>query len=82
MVFFGGVDGTLEALNRLRAVTAEKQGGTTLRVKWDGAPQVYWGREKKGGPLVLAGHNGWARGAAGTSHRDKLDFNGVVRSQR
>ena len=74
MVFFGGVDGTLEALNRLRAVTAEKQGGTTLRVKWDGAPQIYWGRAKKGGPLVLAGHNGWARGAAGTSQEQVYDF--------
>jgi hypothetical protein len=43
-------------------------------MKWDGAPQVYWGREVAGGPLVLAGHNGWSRGAKSTTPEDVYDF--------
>jgi hypothetical protein len=43
-------------------------------MKWDGNPQIYWGRETKGGPLVLAGHNGWSRGAMTTSPEEVEDF--------
>ena len=43
-------------------------------MKWDGNPQVYWGRAVKGGPLILAGHNGWSRGAMTDNPEDLADF--------
>ena len=61
LVFFYGTKGVQEALAHLREL-ATQQGAESIRMKWDGAPQVYWGREQKGGPLVLTGHNGWLRG--------------------
>ena len=73
LVFFHGSAGTLEALQHLKEI-ATKEGGQTIRMKWDGAPQVYWGREQAGGPLVLAGHNGWLRGAKTTNPNDVYDF--------
>jgi hypothetical protein len=73
LVFFHGSQGTLEALNHLKEI-ATQEGAQTIRMKWDGAPQVYWGRETKGGPLILSGHNGWARGAKSTNPNDVYDF--------
>lgn len=73
LVFFHGSKGTLEALQHLKDVATE-EGAKTVRMKWDGAPQVYWGREEKGGPLILAGHNGWSRGAKSTNPDDVYDF--------
>ena len=43
-------------------------------MKWDGNPQIYWGRETKGGPLVLAGHNGWSKGYKTDNPADLIDF--------
>lgn len=74
LVFFYGVEGTLEALQHFQEIVTEKPGKTTVRKKWDGNPQVYWGREKANGPLILAGHNGWARGAKGTTQEEIFDF--------
>ena len=74
LVFFYGVDGTLEALQHFEELLKEKPGKTSLRKKWDGAPQIYWGREKKNGPLILAGHNGWARGAKSTNPEEVFNF--------
>lgn len=62
LVFFYGSQGTLEALQHLKDFATEP-GAKSIRMKWDGNPQIYWGREQKNGPLILAGHNGWARGA-------------------
>ena len=73
-VFFHGAAGTLEALQHFEEVAVEKPGATTVRKKWDGNPQIYWGREHKGGPLILAGHNGWSRGAKTTSPEEVVDF--------
>jgi len=73
LVFFYGSQGTLEALEHLRDFASE-QGGNSIRMKWDGNPQIYWGRAEAGGPLVLAGHNAWARGAAATSPEQVQDF--------
>lgn len=73
LVFFYGSDGTLEALSHLRDVATE-EGSKSIRMKWDGNPQVYWGRETKGGPLILAGHNGWSRGAKTDNPNDLIDF--------
>lgn len=38
------------------------------------SPQIYWGRERKNGPLILAGHNGWSRGAKTDNPKDLEDF--------
>jgi hypothetical protein len=74
LVFFKGSTGTLEALNHFKEIAGEKEGKTTIRRKWDGNPQVYWGREQKGGPLVLAGHNQWSKGVKSTSPDSVYDF--------
>ena len=73
-VFFHGSEGAVEALQHYNEVAAEVAGSTTLRMKWDGNPQIYWGREEKNGPLILAGHNGWSRGAKTTSPEEVKDF--------
>jgi hypothetical protein len=73
LVFFYGSRGTMEALEHIKEVlTAE--GSQSLRMKWDGNPQIYWGREKKNGPLILSGHNGWSRGAKTDNPSDLEDF--------
>lgn len=73
LVFFHGSKGAIEALEHLRDFATE-QGGSSIRMKWDGNPQIYWGREQAGGPLILAGHNAWLRGAASTSPEEVEDF--------
>ena len=73
LVFFYGSEGTLEALEHLKDFNTE-QGAKSIRMKWDGNPQIYWGRETKGGPLILAGHNGWSRGAKTDSPEAVKDF--------
>ncbi len=74
LVFFKGSQGTLEALQHFKEIAQEKAGGTTVRGKWDGNPQVYWGRETKGGPLILAGHNQWSRGVKSDTPEGVYDF--------
>ena len=74
LVFFKGSNGTLEALNHFKEMAEEKEGKTTVRRKWDGNPQVYWGREEAGGPLVLAGHNQWSKGVKAHSPDEVYDF--------
>lgn len=73
LVFFYGSEGTLEALEHLKDM-AEESGAQSIRMKWDGNPQIYWGRERRGGPLVLAGHNGWSKGALTDSPEAVQDF--------
>lgn len=73
LVFFHGSAGTIEALEHLREIATEA-GGKTVRMKWDGNPQIYWGRTKKNSPLILAGHNGWSRGAQTASPEEVFDF--------
>jgi hypothetical protein len=73
LVFFHGSQGTMEALDHIREIASEA-GSKTVRMKWDGNPQIYWGREVKNGPLVLAGHNGWSRGAMTASPEEVADF--------
>jgi len=73
LVFFYGSEGTLEALEHLEDMASES-GSNSIRMKWDGNPQIYWGRAEKGGPLVLAGHNAWAKGVAATSPEEVADF--------
>jgi hypothetical protein len=60
LVFFYGSAGTIEALEHLRDV-ATKEGGDSVRMKWDGNPQVYWGRIN-GEFIPPHGHAQWSRG--------------------
>ena len=73
LVFFYGSDGTIEALEHLKDI-ANETGAKSIRMKWDGNPQIYWGRAEKNGPLILAGHNAWAKGVAATSPEEVADF--------
>jgi hypothetical protein len=73
LVFFYGSAGTIEALEHLRDIATEA-GSQTIRMKWDGNPQIYWGRAQKGGPLVFGGHNAWSKGEAATSPEEVKDF--------
>lgn len=73
LVFFHGSAGTLEALDHIKEI-ATVEGAQSVRMKWDGNPQIYWGREKSFGPLILAGHNGWSRGYKTDNPNDLQDF--------
>lgn len=73
LIFFHGSAGTIEALEHIREIATD-EGGKSVRMKWDGNPQIYWGRETKGGPLILAGHNGWSRGAKTDNPEAVADF--------
>lgn len=74
LVFFAGSKGTLEALNHFKEIAVEQPGETSVRGKWDGNPQVYWGREEANGPLILVGHNQWGRGVPARSQEEVYDF--------
>jgi Family of unknown function (DUF6267) len=56
LVFMEGSTGAMRSIARLEDVAR----GTKLRYKWDGKPQVYWGREPDG-TFVMSGHPGWLR---------------------
>jgi hypothetical protein len=73
LVFFHGSAGTIEALEHIKEI-ATKEGAGSVRMKWDGNPQIYWGREAAGGPLILAGHNGWSKGYKTDNPEDLIDF--------
>lgn len=72
-VFFYGSKGALEAIQHLREVGTE-EGSKTVRMKWDGKPTVYWGREAAGEPLIVTGSNGWGRKVKTTSPKELHDF--------
>jgi len=74
LIFFKGSAGAIEALSHFKEIAGESEGATTVRGKWDGNPQVYWGREVANGPLILAGHNQWSRGVKGDSQESVYDF--------
>ena len=78
-VIFHGVSGILEALQHFEELAGENEGEGTARFKWDGNPQIYWGREVAGGPLILAGHNGWGKGGrdTGTTMDDFTSANAI-----
>lgn len=73
LVFFHGTAGTIEALEHIKEI-ATKEGAGSVRMKWDGNPQIYWGREAAGGPLILSGHNGWSKGYKTDNPKDLIDF--------
>jgi hypothetical protein len=71
LVFFHGSAGTIEALEHIKDIGKD---ASEIRGKWDGNPQIYWGREKKNGPLILGGHNGWSRGVKTSNPEQIYDF--------
>lgn len=73
LVFFYGSNGAKEALQHLQEFNTEA-GAKSIRMKWDGSPQVYWGREKANGPLIFTSHNGWLRGVKTSSEKDLYEF--------
>jgi nicotinamide mononucleotide adenylyltransferase len=73
LVFFHGSHGAKEALQHLKEFNTDV-GATSIRMKWDGSPQVYWGRERVNGPLIFAGHNNWAQGIKTSSSKQLYDF--------
>ena len=73
LVFFHGSKGALAAAEHLNDF-ANTKGSDSIRMKWDGNPQIYWGREEVDGPLVLVGHNQWSRGVTATSQEEIVDF--------
>jgi len=57
LVLIEGSMGAEKAINRLAQIASNPQ---TVRWKWDGKPQVYWGREPDG-KFIMVGHNGWLK---------------------
>lgn len=69
--FFYGSDGVKEAIQHIIEICNDS---SSVRMKWDGGLQIYWGRETVNGPLIMTGHNGWARGNKSTSPEELYDF--------
>lgn len=72
LVFFHGKQGALEALEHLAEVSSN--GYNSLRMKWDGSPQIYWGRDEKNGPLIIATHNAWSKNVKCCSGNEIKEF--------
>ena len=58
LVLISGSSGATTAINKLAEIIKNPQ--QNLRMKWDGKPQVYWGREPDG-QFIMVGHNGWLK---------------------
>lgn len=71
LVFFYGSDGVKEAIQHIQEICNDS---SSVRMKWDGGLQVYWGREYENGPLIVTGHNGWSRGCKSTTPEQLYDF--------
>lgn len=69
LAFLHNSAGAIEALEHLKDINTLKGAGQ-IRMKWDGAPQIYWGRDEKG-RFVLTNHNGWLRGGKDPSLKPK-----------
>jgi len=57
LVLIDGSSGANSAISRLFDLARNPQ---QIRWKWDGKPQVYWGREPDG-KFIMVGHNGWLK---------------------
>jgi hypothetical protein len=71
LVFFYGSSGAREAMCHLTEIFHDTN---SVRMKWDGGLQIYWGRETIDGPFILTGHNGWSRGIKSTTSDELYDF--------
>ena len=72
LVFFYGSAGTIEALEHLKDMNTE-QGSGSVRMKWDGNPQIYWGREN-GVFIPPHGHAQWSKGVMPQSGEDVAKY--------
>lgn len=72
LVFFYGSAGTIEALEHLKELTTP-EGGGSVRMKWDGNPQIYWGRIN-GIFIPPHGHAQWSKGVIPASGKDVADY--------
>ena len=72
LVFFYGSSGAKEAVSHLLEISSTEY--NTVRFKWDGGSQVYWGRDEPNGPLVIATHNGWRKQIKSRSGRELYNF--------
>ncbi len=72
LVFFYGTKGTIEALEHLKDMNTE-QGSSSVRMKWDGNPQIYWGRES-GRIIPPHGHAQWGRANLPATGKDVADY--------
>lgn len=72
LVFFYGSKGTIEALEHLKDMNTE-QGSSSVRMKWDGNPQIYWGREN-GVFVPPHGHAQWSKGVMPQSGEDVAKY--------
>ena len=72
LVFFYGSEGTLEALEHLKDMNTE-QGSGSVRMKWDGNPQIYWGRIN-GTFIPPHGHAQWSKGVIPATGKDVADY--------
>ena len=68
LVFFYGSAGTIEALEHLKDMNTA-DGSNSVRMKWDGNPQIYWGREN-GVFIPPHGHAQWSKGVLPASGED------------
>lgn len=57
LVMFYGSSGAQQSIARLQDIARDPG---QIRWKWDGKPQVYWGRDASG-KLIVTGHNGWLK---------------------
>ena len=72
LVFFYGSKGAIEALEHLKDMNTE-QGSSSVRMKWDGNPQIYWGREN-GVFVPPHGHAQWSKGVRPSSGADVSEY--------
>lgn len=72
LVFFYGSKGTIEALEHLKDMNTE-QGSSSVRMKWDGNPQIYWGRIN-GTFIPPHGHAQWSKGVIPATGKDVADY--------
>lgn len=72
LVFFYGSKGAIEALEHLKDMNTE-QGSSSVRMKWDGNPQIYWGREN-GVFIPPHGHAQWSKGVLPSSGKDVSEY--------
>tara|TARA_R110000796_G_scaffold60233_5_gene139145 strand:- start:759 stop:1901 length:1143 start_codon:yes stop_codon:yes gene_type:complete len=72
LVFFYGSAGTIEALEHLKDMNSA-EGSNSVRMKWDGNPQIYWGRIN-GAFIPPHGHAQWSKGVLPATGKDVADY--------
>ena len=65
---FAEDDGAIKAIQALKAVAKPE---TSITIKWDGNPTVYWGRDDDG-TFRMVGKNNWGREEGKSSSPDEL----------